>query len=615
MLRKNEKSVASYLIKQLPTATAFLNNKLEFVHVSDKWAENFNTSHRQIIGKNVFDIIDNASEEWKQALKDCLEEKTGKAEIKNYTTADQGEKWLKLQNTPWYDTKENVIGLILQLDDETENYLNNQKLKTQILALEEKSRIANIGVWEYNPHDETICWCNTTKRIHEVSENFTPNLNSCINFFKHGHSRNTVSMGLFKSANIGTNWSERLQLITARGKEVWVEMTSRAVLKDGVITKVVGTIQNIDEQVISELKTKENEKLMKTLIDHLPVNIYFKDTESRKVLVNKSECDYLGKTEEELLGKTDFDLYNKEVAQISRKEDLVVMHSLQPILSRETTSTKKDGSITTFLTSKIPLKGEDGKAYGLVGISLDISNLKQNEEQLRNLINVTSLQNKKLINFAHIISHNLRSHSANFSMLLDFLMYEQDEKEKENLVGMLKKASDSLLETLDNLNEVVAINTNINLEKKPINVNQKIKAVEQNLSAFLKSHETEIINKIPEDTEVQVIPAYMESILMNFITNSIKYRNPEKTPVIQLEAEKTEKYTIISIADNGIGIDLNKYGEKLFGMYKTFHNNSDARGIGLYITKNQVEAMNGKITVESAVGKGTTFKIYFNEKD
>ncbi len=88
-----------------------------------------------------------------------------------------------------------------------------------------------------------------------------------------------------------------------------------------------------------------------------------------------------------------------------------------------------------------------------------------------------------------------------------------------------------------------------------------------------------------------------------------------RKPVIHLSAETKGDYTILSIKDNGLGIDLEEHGDKLFGMYKTFHENPDARGIGLYITKNQIEAMNGKVTVDSKVGKGTTFKIYFNEKN
>ncbi|NNJ87809.1 MAG: HAMP domain-containing histidine kinase, partial [Eudoraea sp.] len=220
-----------------------------------------------------------------------------------------------------------------------------------------------------------------------------------------------------------------------------------------------------------------------------------------------------------------------------------------------------------------------------------------------------------LINFAHIVSHNLRSHTANFSMLLDFLVSETDAEEKNRIIKMLMEASDNLLETLENLNEVVAISTKINLDKKTINLSKRITKVEQNLIAFLKNSNALIINDVDENIEVNVVPSYVESILMNFITNGIKYRDPMRKPVIHLSAEIKDDYTILSIKDNGLGIDLEEHGDKLFGMYKTFHENPDARGIGLYITKNQIEAMNGKITVESKVGKGTIFKVYFNEKN
>ncbi|MGB6153493.1 MAG: HAMP domain-containing sensor histidine kinase, partial [Pricia sp.] len=259
--------------------------------------------------------------------------------------------------------------------------------------------------------------------------------------------------------------------------------------------------------------------------------------------------------------------------------------------------------------------GTNAKATGLVGISLDISELKQKEEELRNLVNVASLQNKKLINFAHIVSHNLRSHTANFSMLLDFLTVEKDESEKENILDMLTDASDNLLETLENLNAVVDINTNVNLDKEFISLKTKIDTTLHNLSAYLKNHKASVINKVGKTDKIQAIPAYVDNILMNFITNAVKYKDPTRDALISLSTHSENGYLVLSVTDNGLGIDLKKYGNKIFGMYKTFHDHADARGIGLYITKNQIEAMNGKVSVDSEVGKGTTFKIYFNEKN
>jgi len=216
-----------------------------------------------------------------------------------------------------------------------------------------------------------------------------------------------------------------------------------------------------------------------------------------------------------------------------------------------------------------------------------------------------------LINFAHIVSHNLRSHTANFSMLLKFLVEEEDEAEKKKIINMLTNASDNLMVTLEDLNQVVEISSNVNLEKKQVNIKKQVKQVKENLSAFLQENEVTVIDDSLDGTMVNAVPAYLESILINLFTNAIKYKHPERKPIIKIGHTTNDNETILTISDNGLGIDLKKNGEKLFGMYKTFHNYKDSRGIGLYITKNQIEAMGGKITAESKVDHGTTFKLHF----
>lgn len=615
MMKEIQALSASYLIKQLPYATAFINARLQVVHASDQWVSDFGFANNQVIGKTLYELFGNLNETWEIILKDCLKGKSCEGKRESYTDNCGVEKYFECSAIPWYDDKENIIGIITKTESLENIQSYELKLQKLQLLLDTKSEISKIGSWEYDLVKQELFWCNMTKMLHEVPQNYVPNLDTAVNFYKEGYSRNTISMCLFKAMEHGNFWSEKLQLVTAKGNEIWVIIAGKPIYKNGKIVSLVGTFQDITEQVINDLKIQENQQLLQTLIDNLPVNVYIKDLESRKILVNKSECTLLDvDSPKQVLGKTDFDFYPEEMAQIFREEDLKVLNTLNPIIGKEAIITKRNGSSGTYLVSKIPLKGVDGKPYGIVGISLDISELKQKEEELRDLINITSLQNKKLINFAHIVSHNLRSHAANFSMLLDFLVCEKDEDEKSKILSMLTSASDNLMETLDNLNEVVAISRNINLDKESININQKINNVIRSLSPLIKQNKAKIFNEISDDVCIKVIPSYVESILSNFITNAIRYRKPEEPPVIRLFASKTDTHTIISIQDNGQGIDLEKYGTKLFGMYKTFHNSKDARGIGLYITKNQIEAMNGKIITESEVGKGTTFNIYFLEK-
>lgn len=616
MLRETQTNTSDYLIKQLPKATAFIDREFKVVHASDTWIDYFDLNPDRVIGKTIHKLFGKVNPQWQEALENCLRGKQSSIEIERYFDSDKNEKWFEWVNIPWYDESENIIGVILQVEDITKRIANELEHEKLQMLLKEKSEIAKIGSWEYDAVADTLTWSDMTKKIHGVPLNYEPDIANGIEFYKEGYCRNTISLAVHKAMVEGVPWNEKLQLVKADGEEIWVIAAGKPLFKNDEFIGLLGTIQDINDSVNSDLKTKKNEKLLRTLIDNLPLNVFIKDTESRKILANKSEVSFCGlEDESEILGKTDFDFYDLATAKSSREEDLYVMQTLKPILSKETINVKKDGQVTTFMTSKLPLISDQGKANGLVGISWDISDLKQKEEELRDLINVTSLQNKQLINFAHIVSHNLRSHTANFSMLLEFLINEKDEEEKEKIIKMLTEASDNLLETLENLNEVVAISTNVNLEKKPTTLYKKIQTAEQNLAAFLKKNKATIINKIPKDLQIMVIPAYLDSILMNFITNSVKYKDPKRDPVITLSVSKNDQFTILSIEDNGMGIDLKKYGDKLFGMYKTFHHNSDARGIGLYISKNQIEAMNGKVMACSEVGKGTTFNIYFNEKN
>lgn len=616
MLKGNDILTNNYLIKQLPKATAFVNKNMQIVYASDQWVNDFDFTSDTVIGKNINQLFQSKNIHWRSLLKKRFEDNPAQTTVENYLDAQGNQKWFEIQKIPWHDDKENVVGTIIQTENITENIKDDRKLEKLQIISEQMSDVAQIGFWDYNLKNDEMFWCDRTRTIHEVDHDYEPNIIDATNFFKNGHSRNTLSTNVNRAITSETPFHEKLQLVTARGKELWVIVSGKPIYQNGTFTGLIGTIQDITKINLSEVKRRENEHLLRTLIDNLPLNVFIKDLESRKILVNKAEAEFCGMVDEnELIGKDDFAIYDKETAENSRKDDLHVMRSLKPIIGREMAHTKQDGTVTTFLTSKIPLIDSDGHAYGLVGFSLDITELKQKELELRKLIEVTSSQNEKLVNFAHIVSHNLRSHTSNFSMLLSFLNDEIVEAEKQNIMRMLVDSSNNLLETINNLNEVVDINTNLGLKRKSISLKTKIETTQQSLSADIHSANAKIINEVSEKVKIKVIPAYIDSILNNFISNSIKYKSPDRDPIITISTKIEDIYTVLSITDNGLGIDLDKHGDKLFGMYKTFHDREDAKGIGLFITKSQIEAMNGKVSVTSEVGSGTTFNIYFNDQD
>jgi PAS domain S-box-containing protein len=251
-----------------------------------------------------------------------------------------------------------------------------------------------------------------------------------------------------------------------------------------------------------------------------------------------------------------------------------------------------------------------GDIKNIKGTIQDITDRKNAEIELNNSFNIVTEQNKRLLNFSYIVSHNLRSHTSNITSLLTLLEEEESREGKEQLMNHIRNVSDLLNETMINLNDVVSIQKNINLIVEPLSLRNYVEKAVEILSEQIVLKKAVIKNEISPDLMVNYNPAYMESIVLNFISNAIKYSHPERSPVVSIRCSEENDDKILQIKDNGTGIDLQKYGHKLFGMYKTFHGNKDARGIGLFICKNQIETMGGKVEVDSELGVGTTFKIY-----
>ncbi len=261
---------------------------------------------------------------------------------------------------------------------------------------------------------------------------------------------------------------------------------------------------------------------------------------------------------------------------------------------------------------KVISRDEDGKPTRIVGTHTDVSNQKNKEEKLLITLELVNNQKNKLLNFAHIVSHNLKNHTGNLSSLIE--MKETDILTTDEFSTYLKTVSVELSNTILNLEELVKVQETATINKVSLNLNEYLDNTFKVLFDDINKSNAIIINNIPLDVTVKCIPAYLESILLNLTTNAIKYSSLDRNLEIIYNVEIVDNFIILSVIDNGLGIDLYRHKDSVFGLYKTFHANEDSRGVGLYLSKNQIESLNGKIEVESEVNIGTTFKVFFNEE-
>lgn len=175
----------------------------------------------------------------------------------------------------------------------------------------------------------------------------------------------------------------------------------------------------------------------------------------------------------------------------------------------------------------------------------------------------------------------------------------------------IRQSVKQLDNTLNDLVEIVSSKSGEQITKEslnlPIELDQGMASIENQIILSEAVIETDF----SEVEYVNFPRRYLTSILLNLLTNAIKYRSTDRRLVIQIKTQIEKDYTVLSFTDNGIGINMQKFGHKVFGLYQRFHNNIDGKGLGLYIIKSQVEAMDGKIEVESVENEGTTFRIYF----
>lgn len=390
---------------------------------------------------------------------------------------------------------------------------------------------------------------------------------------------------------------------------------------NGELTGLYSTVKDITQEISDKQRIKDSlSKLQSISSATTQVSIIGTDSDGKITSFNTGAVNLLGYEAADMIGERIVKIHlNSEISKTEETDpeytpfkELTVLDSEGKHKTKEWMYVRKDGSVFPVQLSITPLIDDSGDQIGYLFMGSDISKIKRVKQEIQALLGVTKDQNERLLNFAHIVSHNLRSHSSNFRMILDLMTMDSPQLMQDELFEKLMEASDNLKETIAHLNEVVIMNTSTEENLKNLSVVESLERALKNVEGYAKENEVEIQTEVPKGLSVYGIAAYLDSVILNLISNAIKYSSPSRKSNIWVKAKKVDYGVEISVSDNGVGIDLVRHGSKIFGMYKTFHGNKDARGVGLFITKNQVEAMGGKISVQSEPNIGSNFKVILN---
>jgi PAS domain S-box-containing protein len=252
--------------------------------------------------------------------------------------------------------------------------------------------------------------------------------------------------------------------------------------------------------------------------------------------------------------------------------------------------------------------------YDITDRKIIENNLLAAKKELEFLADKLTNQNGQLLSFAHIISHNLRAPVSNLNLLANFYKESTTQEDKDELWGNFETVIGHLNTTLDELLETLKIQEDTARDREELSFEKTFNTIKEILVGQLIETKAIIKTDFSKAPDVFYPKIYLESIMLNLISNAIKYKSPDRPPLLIIASDNADGEVSLTVKDNGLGIDMARHSKNLFGLRKTFHRHAEAKGVGLFLTKTQVETMGGEISAESVVNEGTTFKVIFNKK-
>jgi PAS domain S-box-containing protein len=262
-----------------------------------------------------------------------------------------------------------------------------------------------------------------------------------------------------------------------------------------------------------------------------------------------------------------------------------------------------------------PVENEHGQITHFVAVYRDVSARKNREAETENLIRELQETNNELKQFSYVISHNLRAPLANLTGLMSLLDMETiKDPDTLELIEAVKSSTNNLNISVNDIIDILMIKAGDDNVTEPVTVAPVWNKVKTSLSYLIETAKAQIEEDFTEAPVVPFKESYLESVLANLLSNALKYKSDERQLIINIKTYQEQGNVVLVFEDNGIGIDLNKHGHHLFGLYKRFSNKAEGKGLGLYIVQSQIVALGGKIEAKSELNKGTRFTVSFKNK-
>ncbi len=506
------------------------------------------------------------------------------------------------------------IGYELERHDQQAYLVDQQQL------MEQMSQLARIGAWEVDLISQTINWSNMTKNIHEVDQGYKPDLATAMNFYKEGESRERIKVLVEKSISDGLPYNEELQLVTAKGNEIWVAAKGESIFKDGKCVRLFGSFQDITEKKKTEQALQAQNRRMSLAADSAGIGVWEYDIENDTLKWDDWMFKLYGVDKERFSGAYEAwenGVHPDDIELAS--EALQVAIDTGEKLELQYRILWPDGSLHYLIANALVIKNERQKVVSMIGVNYDVTERVENEIALTQAKLEAEAGARAKNEFLASMSHEIRTPMNGVIGMLDLLKDSSLTAEQEHRVDIAQSSATSLLHLINDILDFSKIDADkLDLEEISFDLASMMGELVKSFTTQIEAKNIDLILDTLAMPASYIVgdSSRIRQILTNLISNSIKFTHQGEVVVsANLQATNQNNSQLqLQVTDTGIGIAEDKR-DSLFDSFSQVDASTTREyggtGLGLSIVKKLCVLMGGDVTVESELGKGSSFTVEF----
>ncbi len=369
---------------------------------------------------------------------------------------------------------------------------------------------------------------------------------------------------------------------------------------------------NITDRKLAEASLHKSEANLRSVFENIDLSIILFDADMNVVSYNSNANAAIVRhfNKKITTGKSVVNIFPKDRRASVRKA--IAFAKDHKVAAYETSFGLPNGEKEWYDVKWVGVVNQQNEIVGVLLTFKDITEKKNTESERESMTADLAQRNKDLEQFTYIISHNLRAPVANIQGLATLLTdIEPGKTESMDMLEALSLSVNNLDKIILDLNHILQVRSQVNDQIEMVSLPLLVNEIKAGISQMMDKNKATIKSDFSAFDELYTLKSYLYSILQNLVINSIKYRRIDVEPVVNISTKVKNDKILICFKDNGRGIDLEKYGTHLFGLYKRFDWSVEGKGVGLFMVKMQVESLGGAISVKSQLNVGTEFTIEF----